>query len=318
MRKFSIAGKMPFILFAIFLPAGQALADDWTAVKLRGGVFEFHDGGWHQLARGATVPDDRVVRTMPDGRVEFQRGVETIDMGPNTQIRIYDQNGRKFTVVQQHFGEVSIEAEKRQIQHFVVQTEYVAAIVKGTRFTVRSGNGRADVTVDRGEVEVRDVTRNLLVRVRPGQTAGAGGGEREVLTISGRGELDQIAAYKGDALADNVAVNRSAEAMADVARVVQAVKSGSPVPVEGLDDLPLGLAMQLTDNDRPVRGNETSRAGSANGSSHASSASSASAGGARASSSAGSFNAGSSSAGSSAAGNGGAKAGGKASNRPVN
>ena len=151
-----------------------AFADDWTAIKLRGAVFAFVNESWVQLARGDVVPDDRIIRTAPNARVQFARGKETIDLGPNTQIRIFDRDGKKFTIVQQHFGDVAIEAERREVQHFAVQTRYLAAVVKGTRFSVSAGANSASVTVARGQVEVRDVARKIMTEVMSGQSASVG------------------------------------------------------------------------------------------------------------------------------------------------
>lgn len=178
------------------------LADDWQAFKLRGGVFAFVDEQWQQLARGDVVPDDRIVRTAPNGRVQFKRGAETIDLGPDTQIRIFDRDGEKFTVVQQHFGDVAIEAERRDIQHFAVQTRNLAAVVKGTRFTVSVGDGVTEVDVNRGKVQVRDVTRSVMTDVAPGQSASVG--SSTALSVSGSGKKAPIVKFVGNALAIDV------------------------------------------------------------------------------------------------------------------
>ena len=84
------------------------------------------------------VPDSRAIRTLASGRVTFTGGNETVDIAPNTQIQIFAKGGRKpFTTVKQYFGTVSVKAEVQQVQHFAVQTSYLAAVVKGTRFTSR-------------------------------------------------------------------------------------------------------------------------------------------------------------------------------------
>lgn len=199
-------GKATAILAGIALAiglAGSALADDWQAVKLRGAVFALVDNDWQQLARGDVVPDDRVIRTAPNGRVQFRRDNETIDLGPDTQVRIFDRDGQKYTVVQEHFGEVAIEADRRQVQHFVVQTRFLAAVVKGTRFTVKASDAGTDVTVQRGVVEVRDTSRKLTVDITPGQSASVGSTSK--LKVSGGGNLPTVVGYDGAPLAEDVA-----------------------------------------------------------------------------------------------------------------
>src|SRR3712207_4066443 len=67
-------------------------ADDWTAVKLRGGVFTYVNDHWVQVRRGDVVPDGQVVRTQQNGRVVFARGAEQVQLGGDTQITITDKN----------------------------------------------------------------------------------------------------------------------------------------------------------------------------------------------------------------------------------
>jgi hypothetical protein len=177
-------------------------ADDWQAIKLRGSVFAYFEDSWVQIGRGDVVPDDRIIRTASNGRVQFQRSGETIELGPDTQIRIFDQKGKRYTIVQEHFGEVAIEAAHRDVQHFAVQTQYLAAVVKGTRFTVRADKDKSTVSVSRGLVEVRDTARRLLTAVKPGQSAEVG--LETVLSVRGSGTLQPVVSYTGQALAETV------------------------------------------------------------------------------------------------------------------
>ena len=71
------------------------MADDWVATKLRGIVLQLVDGDWVKLERGAVVPDDRAIRTMRSGSVQFMRDAETIDLGPETQVQIFDRAGQR-------------------------------------------------------------------------------------------------------------------------------------------------------------------------------------------------------------------------------
>lgn len=200
------------------LSGAGASADDWTADKLRGQVLQLIDNQWQPLSRGMVVPDSRVIRTLGSGRVTFTRGNETVDVGPDTQIQIYDKGGRKpFTTVKQYFGSVSVEAEVEQVQHFAVQTPYLAAVVKGTRFTVTSGRTGASVDVRRGHVAVEDKQDKTHVTLSVGQSASidpAAGGELEV---KGSGKLPVVLTATGEPVdlggtdADSKAAAKAAE-----------------------------------------------------------------------------------------------------------
>src|SRR3569623_1042975 len=113
------------------LATSSALADDWTTVQLRGQVLQLVDNQWQPLARGSVVPDSRVIRTLGLSHVTFPRGQETVDLGANTQVQIHDRGtaARPNTTVAQYFGTVAVAAQVEKVQHFVVQTPYLAAVV---------------------------------------------------------------------------------------------------------------------------------------------------------------------------------------------
>jgi len=164
-----------FAVVIVGISSAAAFADDWMVVRLRGQVLQHVDGEWLKLSRGGMVPDDRVIRTLKTGNVELQRGNETITIGPETQIQIFDEASIKpFTTVKQYFGTVTVKAEVRQVQHFAVQTPYLAAVVKGTRFVVTSDDTGADVAVKRGHVFVEDKATKEAVTLSVGQSASVG------------------------------------------------------------------------------------------------------------------------------------------------
>lgn len=178
--------------FAVIICAlsTSAMADDWVATKLRGTVLQLVDGEWVKLKRGDVVPDDRVIRTLRTGNVQFKRDRETIDLGPQTQVQIFDKSGKRFTTVKQYFGAVTVEAEVQNVQHFAVQTPHLAAVVKGTKFTVVSGKDAAEVQVRRGHVAVEDTDNHQTVTVAAGQSVTATEGQS--LDVAGKGQLPVV------------------------------------------------------------------------------------------------------------------------------
>lgn len=164
--------RAALVAAGLMMSASAAIADDWTAVQLRGQVLQLVGKIWQPLARGGAVADGHLVQTMGTGHVVFVRGAEKLDLGPNTKIQIFDKGGAKpFTTVQQYSGTVSVEAEVENVQHFAVQTQFLAAVVKGTRFTVTTGASGASVSVQRGHVEVEDKHNNSKVTIAVNQSA---------------------------------------------------------------------------------------------------------------------------------------------------
>lgn len=193
------------LVVAMSLALGTAaFADDWVAVKLRGQVLQLVEGDWAKLQRGDVVPDDRVIRTLGNGRVDLQRDAEVISLGGNTQVQIRDKAGKRFTTVQQHFGTVEIEAEVRNVQHFAVETPFLAAVVKGTHFIVKSGKSGSSVKVTRGQVEVSDTKSGAHVLVPAGQQASvSAAGE---IAVSGRGaRSSQVVGADGQVISGGTA-----------------------------------------------------------------------------------------------------------------
>ena len=176
-------------LSVVLVMASSVLADDWTATKLRGTVLvnDIHGTGkWTRLNRGDVVADDSPIRTTASGNVELTRDAETISLGPNTDAQIFDRTGKRYTTVVQQFGQVDIDAEVRNVQHFAVQTPYLVAVVKGTHFSVFSNNTGSRVVVNRGLVGVTGQGQKRVVLVAAGQqlTETAAG----QITVSGKAD----------------------------------------------------------------------------------------------------------------------------------
>lgn len=190
---------IPIALGVCYLVTAAA-ADDWTAQKLRGQAFILVQGTWVQLKRGDVVSNSAAVRTMKDGQVEFIRDHETIALGPDTQIQIFDRKGQRYTTVKEAYGSVRVEANVENVQHFSVLTPFLAATVKGTIFTVVSNGRASEVQVQRGKVGVDDLHHGLHVDVHPGQSASAG--RDEALQIAGKGELEPVVNATGKPVVD--------------------------------------------------------------------------------------------------------------------
>lgn len=183
------------VLGLLALGTAPVLADDWIAQKLRGRVLELVDGDWQVVARGDAVPDTHPIRTVGNSRVLLVRGTETVELGPNTLVQIVDRDGQQFTTVKQAFGEVKIEADIRNVEHFAVETPHLAAVVKGTIFVVRSGKSGAEVEVERGHVAVASDETHSHVTLAAGQSASVEDGS--ALVVAGNGELPVVVGANG-------------------------------------------------------------------------------------------------------------------------
>ncbi|RYE42416.1 MAG: hypothetical protein EOP21_08245, partial [Hyphomicrobiales bacterium] len=183
-------------LAAFALAPSIATADDWVVTKLRGSAAVLVGEKWQPLRRGDVISDDRAIQTLTGGRATLERGAEKIELGPETAIRIDDAAASRYTTVKQYFGAVTVEAEVQNVEHFGVLTSHLAAVVKGTRFTVISDETTATVEVLRGHVAVEDSDTHQTTLLAVGQSATTSDNGAP-LSIGGEGTLPPVYAANG-------------------------------------------------------------------------------------------------------------------------
>jgi hypothetical protein len=175
-----------FISFAMI--TGVASAGEWRVVKVTGELWVEAPGVLRVALSSPSenVPDGATLVTGVNARVLLSRGSETIVIGPNSVVAIPRQVGA-FTTIQQRAGEVDFDVEKQNLQHFAVETPFLAAVVKGTQFTVRVGAGEANVLVTRGLVEVDSLVTGQTADVAPGQSVAVDGNSGRMSAV---GDVD--------------------------------------------------------------------------------------------------------------------------------
>lgn len=222
-------------LAAALLPAFivAAAADDWKITRLSGDALVFHQGRWTQLRAGDVVADDAFVRTLGSGSLQFTRDRESIDVEPNTQIQIVDRKGKRFTTVRQYFGTVGVEANRENVKHFAVQTPFLAAVVKGTVFAVKTTARASTVAVTRGKVGVQSADHGSHADVSAGQTAsvsaghGVSVGHAPGTAAAAAAAAPSVAAAVAAATATAAAPSASASSAAAAAGTASAASAGT-------------------------------------------------------------------------------------------
>jgi hypothetical protein len=175
---------------AFILSVVVAHAAQWHVVQSSGEVW-LGSAAAQQVAlkRAAVVPDSGIIVTGKTGRVALARGADTMVVGPNSVIVVpADRHGQ--TTILQRVGEVAFTVERRSVPHFTVETPFLAAVVKGTRFTVQVSSTGADVILDRGLVGVSALAAGETVDIAPGQYVIVRGADH--LSVGGIGTLNKI------------------------------------------------------------------------------------------------------------------------------
>ena len=195
---FGRVGLWRALMVALILgtASGASAADDgvWSVSKASGEVWVATDGAQPaSLSQDETLKPGDTIRTGRNGRVLLVRGEETILISPNSVVGLpaEKKEGLSTTIIQQA-GSILLEVEKRNVKHFEVETPYLAAVVKGTHFSVTVGAGSTKVGVLRGQVEVSDFKTGQIAQVMPGQVATAFEYGKPGLSLSGAGTFNPI------------------------------------------------------------------------------------------------------------------------------
>lgn len=181
--------------------AAPALAAPWAVQRATGEVTITAPGAQTISIKSRTeLPNGATVRTGKTGRMLLVRGTETMTVGPSAVLTVPGDNIFGFTKVLQKAGQVEFEVDTRGSVHFAVQTAYLAALVKGTKFVVRVKATGADVTVSRGRVGVTDNATGRSIDILPGQTATTSRAHPG-LTLSGKIDRAVMSADQGTSAA---------------------------------------------------------------------------------------------------------------------
>lgn len=162
------ASLIAMLLLSFGVPA-QAWAD-WVVARASGTVWVIApDSTASAAVVGQALPDSWMLATGDNGRAMLTRGVEYISISPNTQIIVRDSGPN--THVTQPAGTAEYEVEHTGVPHFTVQTPVLAAVVKGTHFTVTTNGISGSVRVERGVVEVIGAANGQRTTLTAGQSA---------------------------------------------------------------------------------------------------------------------------------------------------
>lgn len=155
----------------------------WLVQKTSGSaVYSWNSDAQLALQKGLVLDRGATVQTGDSGRVLLVRGEESVFIGPYTVASIAAQPTDMSTTVILQSGRASFAVRKKPQKHFSVETPFLAAVVKGTKFDIAVGPSSAEVSVTEGVVEVRALKSGEVADLLPGQTAVVDNGGNLVLT----------------------------------------------------------------------------------------------------------------------------------------
>ena len=163
----------------LILMASPAMAKDsaaWIVTQKSGDVRVLKNGlqPASVQVRAALSAGD-VVATGANGRAMLTRGDDYVVVAPGSRLLLpKEQKQSGFTRLVQQVGTMLYKVKHTGVPHFAVETPMLAAVVKGTSFTVVVDKDRAAVQVTEGVVEVSSISGDARRLVEGGVTVYVG------------------------------------------------------------------------------------------------------------------------------------------------
>lgn len=159
-------------LFSSPAHAATGAAERWTVTQRSGDARVVRAGlqPASMTVNQALAPGDTII-TGASGRASLTRGGDYIVVAPRSQLRLPvkpDKTG--FTTIVQELGTLLYKVRHTGVPHFSVDTPMLAAVVKGTTFTVVVDQDRSAVQVIEGLVEVTAADGGMRSLVHGGKT----------------------------------------------------------------------------------------------------------------------------------------------------
>jgi hypothetical protein len=174
-RRVALVAALCVAAIVAVSPARAEGADAWTAIEIGGQVSQRGAAGsWQPVVRGSTLADGAWLRIGADGKLVLSRRKDTITASPSSEFQLPPDAsaGSGFSILQT-LGTLLFRVEHTPDRRFEVDAPYLAAVVKGTVFTVSARDTGDSVHVAEGAVEVTTRAAHEVVLIRPGQTATA-------------------------------------------------------------------------------------------------------------------------------------------------
>ncbi len=182
---------MVLLLVSGSVPAARAgeAAGSWHVTQISGSARLRHGlEGWQNITQGLAIAPGTTIETGADGRAVLTSGKDVVTVAPSSRVAVpADRQAGKGADFLQTLGTLLFDIEHNPARHFEVDTPYLAAVVKGTAFTVTVRPDGGAVQVTRGAVQVASSLAPDIALVRPGQIARVPAVRGSRMTITDRG-----------------------------------------------------------------------------------------------------------------------------------
>jgi hypothetical protein len=187
MMKFA-AGLCAAVMLATTSSAALAQSQIWRISETAGAVSVRRGTEIKPAARNAVLAPGDAVVTGPGGRAVLVHDRDFVTVSANSRVSVpLVQEATGFTRIVQDIGNAIFRIEKLKVPHFAVKTPYLAAVVKGTTFSVTVDGSGTSLQVVEGVVEVATLDGGAKDLIRPGTVATIGAADLYRLQVQGDG-----------------------------------------------------------------------------------------------------------------------------------
>jgi hypothetical protein len=160
------------VFFAIGItPAAAQKAASWRMTATTGVVRVMQPGGALESGKADMIlANGAIITTGANSTAVLENGAQRITVTANSRTTIAPDSTNSMTRILQGVGSALFQVDRRDAPHFKVETPLLAAVVKGTTFTVTAGPDEDLVHVARGLVEVRSNAGQAAQDIPAGQT----------------------------------------------------------------------------------------------------------------------------------------------------
>jgi hypothetical protein len=181
------------LLVASFATHALAQESGWRVSEVSGDVRTVLNGQTRPVSRGMLLASGSTIASNPGARAVLVSGRDYVILSPSSRVRLPGTALRasggswvqNMTQIVSEAGTALYRIEHRPNPHFRVQTPYLAAVVKGTVFSVTVSSSGASVQVTEGAVQVSTVDGGAAELIRPGMVATVEAGDLMELNIQG-------------------------------------------------------------------------------------------------------------------------------------
>ncbi len=171
---------------AFVVSGANAASVAWHISERSGAVTVLHAGVNKAALGGAEIFPGDIVSTGANGRAVLVHGEDYLVVAPGAKLHVTQPvAANPLLQVFQESGNVIYKIKHLVTPHFSVQTPFLAAVVKGTTFSITVSDSGAAVKVIQGALEVKTNVGNTSEMVTTGMTALVKSGDLLHLKLGG-------------------------------------------------------------------------------------------------------------------------------------